>query len=142
MESQADGGAWTEHPPVIKTISFKILGQDIDSVTKLDEINLSYATARNSNFRTDTKWNQKYRGAVLLTSEDFEFWDQWKASAVDNFKGSITVTTSDYYDETFEPSQRFIEDYRDYVQEQFTVVFFYKNFSFSGELNNCRFWTK
>jgi hypothetical protein len=142
VEKGQAGRVWSEYPPVINTVSFKVLGQDIDSVTKLDQTAVFYATTRNSNFRADTPWNRKHKGAVLLTAEDFEQWDQWKSvHGLDNFRGSVTITTSEDYDETLQPSDRFKEEIG-LVSKQFTAVFFYKSFSFSGELNNCRFWSK
>jgi hypothetical protein len=147
MEKSQDGKAWSEYQPVIKTIEFKVLGQDIDSVTKLDETAIYYATARNSNFRTDTQWNRKFRGAVLLTAEDFEYWGQWESvKGYDNFRGSIEILEEpvsgvDEYDESLQPSERFKQEISA-VNHTITVIFIYKDYSLSGEVNNYRFWKK
>ena len=55
LERDADGQLWSEYQPIIKTVSFNVINQDIDSVTKLDDTHMFYATQRNSNFRSDAR---------------------------------------------------------------------------------------
>ena len=131
---------WSEYQPVIETISVKVIGQDIDTVSKLDTTHMWYSTKRNSNFRTDANWNRRFRGAILLDASDLENWTQWTAlRSIDNFVGSITVTTSQSYDDGYRPTTEVAKLLND-TNHKLTVVFFYEDYAFSGQLNNCRFW--
>ena len=133
-------GLWSKYQPVVTTVSVKVIGQDIDSVSKLDTTHTFYSTKRNSNFRSDTAWNRKYRGAVLLDRADLEHWSQWSSlQGVDNFIGSVTVQSSEQYDDEFQPAddtKKLLVD----AKKKLTVVFFYEDYSLGGELNNLRFW--
>ena len=118
-----------------------MIGQDIDTISKLDTTHVWYGTKRNSNFRADVNWNRRFRGAVLLDAMDLENWTQWTAlRRVDNFVGSISVTTSRPYDDKYRPSAEVATLLKVSSDDKITVVFFYEDYSFSGELNNCRFW--
>ena len=131
--------AWSKYQPVIKTIQVKIIGQNIDSVSKLDTTHLYYATKRNSNFRCSTNWNREFRGAVLLDQVDLERWGQWSnLRNVDNFKGEITISSFDHYSDTYKPSQE-VKTSLEGSTHRMTVVFFYQDYSLTGELNNLRF---
>jgi hypothetical protein len=133
-------GAWSKYQPVIKTVEVKVIGQSIDSFTKLDATHVFYSTKRNSNFRSDAGWNSKYRGAVLLDRADLEHWSQWSSlQGVDNFIGSLTVQSSDEFDDEYQPSDDTRKVLTD-AAKMLTVVFFYEDYSLGGELNNLRFW--
>ena len=133
------GVAWSEYQPVIETVQLKLLGQDVDSISKLDNTHMYYSTKNNSNARCDTNFNRKFRGAVLLKKYDFENWAQWQDVALhDTFKGSFTVKRSTV-EQSFKPDEEVV-DALSLAAKTFVVVFVYDSHSFKGEMNRCRFW--
>lgn len=83
--------------------------------------------------------DQKYRGGVLLDKHDFELWDQWKSSTLNNFKGEFTITDYDSFHQSYKPDSD-VENALDRADRKFVILFLYFNHSFRGELNQCRFW--
>ena len=137
---QTVGKAWSKYQPVIQTLELKLIGQTVDSISMLDEKHLYYATKRNSDFRCDTNYNRQFRGGLLLTRSDFENWAQWtNTNGLDTFKGSFTIPTYNDVDFTYVPEE-VLKDRLSTADRTFTVVFVYRNHSFKGSLNNCRFW--
>jgi hypothetical protein len=126
--------------PVIKTLKMDIRFQDVKTVSDLDANQLYQLTRRNSNFRADAALNYQKYGAVLFRKQDLGNWSRWDGDTNDVF--SVTFTANSF--DTYSAAQ--VANYPaavtadiDYTPIRLVVVFIYKDYSFSGKYNECKF---
>ena len=128
-----------EFEPVITTLKMKIYNQDVKTVSSYDANQIYHLTRRNSNYRTNTVKNAKLYGAVLLSRNDLGNFSTWDAKErIDNFEVDFTAQYLPHH-----PSHTLNTFIRDEILNtpiKIKVLFAYKNHSFSGTYNNCRFW--
>ena len=130
---------YSQYPPVITGISLNFFDQEVKSVEDLNEKQLYYATKRKTNFRADVNDNRKRFGAVLLGSEDFEYWDCFQNEVGDNFRATLSVNSYKEVDDSVELSDA-VKSELATESKRLHVVFFYYDYKFEGTFNNCRFW--
>ena len=128
-----------EFEPVITTLKMKIYNQDVKTVSSYDQNQIYHLTRRNSNYRTNTVRNATLYGAVLLNRNDlgnFSTWDN--KSRIDNFEVDFTAEYLEYHPQNSVPA--LLEDELINTPIKIKVLFSYKNHSFAGNYNDCRFW--
>jgi hypothetical protein len=128
--------------PVIREIKFTLLGQDIKTVSDLDEEQLYHTTRRNSHPHSDSRNNQKTIGAVFLHKSDVGNFSQFKdVIGKDTLKFEITVTKLyDIYpgvatQQTDNQSALTLTD-----PLTFRACLIYTNYGLAGRLHDAKFW--
>jgi len=122
--------------PVINTLKFSVLNQDVKTVSDLDKNQLYHTTRRNSHINALCKENLKAIGAVLLHRTDIG-----NLSEFDELKGNISldieVTDFDLFHPDVHAPYAITHEPDPLI---FKVCFIYPNFALHGRENEAQFW--
>ena len=125
---------------VIKTLKMTIRFQDVQTVSDMDATQLYQVTRRNSNFRANAVENYQKRGAVLFTKYDLGNFTEWDGDKDDLFEVTFEVTEYDVFStaqSTGYPAA--VTNVLNDTPLRLVTQFIYKDHSFSGRYNECKF---
>ena len=140
------GEVYDSHQPSIDTISLSFFNQDVKTVSQLSKMQIYNCTRRNSNVRSDVRYNRKQTAGILMSKNDFGNWSRYKDFYdVDNFQGEFIIRESQIskIDETVE-DKLLVEErlLRDAQPRKIRVLFLYSDYGLTGSNHNLRFWYK
>jgi hypothetical protein len=134
LERENTQQSWINSCPVIRTLKFTVLNQDVKTVSDLDVTQLYHATRRNSHLQADTAENQRVVGAVLLHRSDVGNFSEF-----DELSGNITVDIEVGFD-LFHPQADVPNALVRTDPLIFKVCFIYENYSVQGRRGEAEFW--
>ena len=125
---------------VIKTLKMKIRFQDVQTVSDLDATQLYQVTRRNSNFRANAVENYQKYGAVLFSRYDLGNFAEWDGSKDDIFQVDFEVVEYDVYNSGQAANYSVaVTDSLNETPLRLVTQFIYRDYSFSGKYNSCKF---
>jgi hypothetical protein len=128
---------YTENQPVIRTISFNYLGQDVKTVSDFNASQLYHVTRKNSHPRSQSVINQQTIGGVLLHRSDCGDFSFFEGGERDVIELTVSVDSMDviHPDVTTNLTNPMLQD-----PLEFSVTFIYENFGLNGVQHDAKFW--
>jgi len=115
--------------PTIHTLKMSVLGEDIQSISRMSKGQLYQMTRRNSHPRAAISQLYSETGAVLLSKDDCANFNQWLGRpGIDTLELDVTVTG---YNDTHAELP---------TANTFIVMFIYENYEYSGTYEDNQFW--
>ena len=115
--------------PTIHTLKMSVLGEDIQSISRMSKGQLYQMTRRNSHPRAAISQLYSETGAVLLSKDDCANFNQWLGRpGIDTLELDVTVTGYNATHAELPTANTFI------------VMFIYENYEYSGTYEDNQFW--